>query len=302
MLPEHQQLHIGDLGRPNVHDRLSSGKRSGVPITWPGNSRQILALVALFRAKEAWPGGRAGAMIPRFFAGPPRGAPAFLEAGSTQCFSWASIPVGPTPMRCCSTPAPAGAAAAKALTTKHDLAIGLRGAMEAVLPTANRDIGFVSLSTTLATNAIVEGQGSPICLLLSAMSLRRWIARVCGGRSATIPSASSPAATAPPATSRRRWTSRRWRRLSGRTTPNVAAFAVSGFFSVRNPAHELAARELIARAHRPAGQLRPRADLETRRAAPRPDHGAQCAADPPAAAADPRRRRLDGGEGRRARR
>src|SRR5262249_57514246 len=29
--------------------------------------------------------------------------------------------------------------------------------------------------------------------------------------------------------------------------PNVAAFAVSGFFSVRNPAHELAARALIGR-------------------------------------------------------
>ena len=32
--------------------------------------------------------------------------------------------------------------------------------MELVLPAANREISLVSLSTTLATNALVEGQGS----------------------------------------------------------------------------------------------------------------------------------------------
>src|SRR3989304_1709367 len=54
----------------------------------------------------------------------------------------------------------------KALTTKHDLSIGIRGALDAVLPYPIPDIRLVSLSTTLATNAIVEGQGNPICLLL----------------------------------------------------------------------------------------------------------------------------------------
>ena len=55
---------------------------------------------------------------------------------------------------------------AKALTTKYDLSVGIRGAVEAVLSNPPPDIRAVSLSTTLATNAIVEGQGSPICLLL----------------------------------------------------------------------------------------------------------------------------------------
>jgi hypothetical protein len=140
------------------------------------------------------------------------------------------------------------AAAAKALTTKHNLAIGLRGAMEAVLRQLPvDDIGFVSLSTTLATNAIVEGQGSPICLLLmgyepSALDragLRRALGHdpvcfIAGGHSATGDEQAPldlPALEAAVHTH----------------DPNVAAFAVSGFFSVRNPAHDLAARELIGR-------------------------------------------------------
>ncbi len=57
-------------------------------------------------------------------------------------------------------------ASAKALTTKHNLSIGIRNALDAVLPQHSLDIGLVSLSTTLATNAIVEGQASPVCLLL----------------------------------------------------------------------------------------------------------------------------------------
>ena len=60
-------------------------------------------------------------------------------------------------------------AEAKALTTRHDLTIGIREAVAAVFDgqtVASGDVRLVALSTTLATNAIVEGQGSPICLLL----------------------------------------------------------------------------------------------------------------------------------------
>lgn len=139
-------------------------------------------------------------------------------------------------------------AAAKALTTKHDLAIGLRGAMEAVLRQSPvEDIGFVSLSTTLATNAIVEGQGSPICLLLlgyepSALDradLRRALGHdpvcfIAGGHAATGDEQAPLDVSALEAAVRTHGS-------------NVAAFAVSGFFSVRNPAHEIAARALIAK-------------------------------------------------------
>jgi N-methylhydantoinase A/oxoprolinase/acetone carboxylase beta subunit len=139
-------------------------------------------------------------------------------------------------------------AAAKALTTKHDLIIGLRGAMEAVLPPTTPDIGMVSLSTTLATNAIVEGQGSPICLLLlgydagalDRADLRRALGGdpvefIAGGHDAVGDAQAPLDRVALEAAVRRH-------------ADGVAAFAVSGFFSVRNPAHEIAARDFIRQA------------------------------------------------------
>ena len=62
-------------------------------------------------------------------------------------------------------------ASAKARTTHWDLAIGIREACRALLaalpPQVRRtDVGLVAVSTTLATNAVVEGRFSPICTLL----------------------------------------------------------------------------------------------------------------------------------------
>ncbi|MGD1924136.1 MAG: hydantoinase/oxoprolinase N-terminal domain-containing protein, partial [Paracoccaceae bacterium] len=59
-------------------------------------------------------------------------------------------------------------AKAKALTTKQDLSIGISGAVDAVLAEgiAPGDIALVSISTTLATNALVEGHGGRVCLIL----------------------------------------------------------------------------------------------------------------------------------------
>ena len=63
----------------------------------------------------------------------------------------------------------------KALTTHHDLSIGIDNAIKGVLAEVKKneeqsisanDIAIVGLSTTLATNSIVEGHGSPICLIL----------------------------------------------------------------------------------------------------------------------------------------
>ena len=60
-------------------------------------------------------------------------------------------------------------ASAKALTTRHDLAEGIGRAVNAVLEQASVDpseITLASLSTTLATNALVEGQGGRVALIL----------------------------------------------------------------------------------------------------------------------------------------
>ena len=59
-------------------------------------------------------------------------------------------------------------ARAKALTTRHDLAVGVGAAVRAVLAAsgvAPGDVAMASLSTTLATNALVEGQGGRVALI-----------------------------------------------------------------------------------------------------------------------------------------
>src|SRR5690554_1947516 len=59
-------------------------------------------------------------------------------------------------------------ASAKALTTRHDLAIGIGEAVARVLSTSGtrpEQVALASLSTTLATNALVEGQGARVGLV-----------------------------------------------------------------------------------------------------------------------------------------
>ncbi|MEP3846719.1 MAG: hydantoinase/oxoprolinase family protein [Paracoccaceae bacterium] len=59
-------------------------------------------------------------------------------------------------------------ATAKSLTTRHDLAIGVGAAVQSVIDAAGvqaGDIHMAALSTTLATNALVEGQGGRVGLV-----------------------------------------------------------------------------------------------------------------------------------------
>lgn len=65
-------------------------------------------------------------------------------------------------------PAEAVRAKAKALTTRPDLAEGVGEAIRAALArggVAPGEIALAALSTTLATNALVEGQGEPVGLV-----------------------------------------------------------------------------------------------------------------------------------------
>jgi N-methylhydantoinase A/oxoprolinase/acetone carboxylase beta subunit len=140
-------------------------------------------------------------------------------------------------------------ASAKALTTHWDLSIGLAGALRAVLGelppgTGREQISLVSVSTTLATNAVVENRFSPICTLLIGFDdkmversgLKREgggvIVRMRGGHEATG-EAIEPLDEAAV------------ERAVAEFGPQVEAFAVAALFSVRNPAHERRARELI---------------------------------------------------------
>ena len=139
-------------------------------------------------------------------------------------------------------------ASAKALTTHWDLSIGLGEAIRAVLgklpPTLHREqVSLVSVSTTLATNAVVENRFSPICTLLIGFDeqmlersgLRQAggvVVRVRGGHEATGEESAPLDEPAIDAAVRA-------------SAPQVEAFAVAGMFSVRNPAHERRARERI---------------------------------------------------------
>ena len=58
-------------------------------------------------------------------------------------------------------------ASAKALTTRFDLSVGIGGALDKVPPGMLEQVELVSLSTTLTTNSVVEGKGSPVCVLLA---------------------------------------------------------------------------------------------------------------------------------------
>ncbi len=139
------------------------------------------------------------------------------------------------------------AAKAKSLTTRHDLAIGIAGAVDAVLASAGVDPGqvkLVSMSTTLATNALVEGQGGRVGLVMIGFSegdlARDGLGQALGsdpvvfiagghdvhGNAARLDLQALEAAL--PA-----------------LAETVSGVAVCAYFATRNPAHEIVVRDLV---------------------------------------------------------
>ncbi len=141
-------------------------------------------------------------------------------------------------------------ASAKALTTPWNLALGIGAAIRNVLDLlpaglSRGSVSLVSVSTTLATNAVVENRFSPVCTLLIGFDdamversgLQRHgsgglVARIQGGHTATGDE-SAPLDEAAVT------------RAVREHEALVEAFAVAANFSVRNPAHELRARKMI---------------------------------------------------------
>ena len=141
------------------------------------------------------------------------------------------------------------AATAKAETTHHDLVLGISEALGR-LTKLNWEGGInavsrIHLSTTLATNAIAEKLGHRVGLILMGYDqdqteVRRLVAELpqvnpafvagshdfYGRESETLDEAALTAAV---------------RELE----PTVSGWAVSGFFSVKNPQHEISAARLI---------------------------------------------------------
>ena len=139
-------------------------------------------------------------------------------------------------------------ASAKSLTTRPDLALGVGRAIDAALAQAAIDpaqVAMVSLSTTLATNALVEGQGGRIALVFIGFD-----AAELGRAGLTDALRGDPVIALAGGHSH----------AGGEVAPldlaglaqaidaldaGITGFAIAGSFATRNAAHEIAARDLI---------------------------------------------------------
>ena len=136
----------------------------------------------------------------------------------------------------------------KSLTTRQDLSIGVGGAIDRVLEAFDgdaSDIGLVSLSTTLATNAVVEGVGGRVCLIMigfdeSALE-RADLARALGQDKVFFIAGGHSPDGSPQA----RLDEAAIHAAVSDTEGDISAFAVAGHFATRNPDHERRVRDLL---------------------------------------------------------
>ncbi len=136
----------------------------------------------------------------------------------------------------------------KALTTYHDLFIGINEAVSGLLDRLNEQqkaISMVGLSTTLATNAMVENHGRNACLVLIGQpdhvtyhsTLRQAI-----GEDSTIYIDGGHKASGE---TNAELDLEKLESEIKNSKSTASGYAVAGYFSVRNPDHELKAKQLI---------------------------------------------------------
>ncbi len=136
-------------------------------------------------------------------------------------------------------------AKAKALTTRHDLSIGIANSIDNLGKIDFNDIRLVSASTTLATNSVVEGKGARACLIgigYDKESLYKYglddsfpvkeVRLVNGGHDIQGYEIAPLDISA-------------LRIAILETKENVDAYGVSAYGGVRNPEHEIKARDMI---------------------------------------------------------
>ncbi|MCY4228735.1 MAG: hydantoinase/oxoprolinase family protein [Gammaproteobacteria bacterium] len=133
----------------------------------------------------------------------------------------------------------------KSLTTPFDLTEGIEQALDGLSGINLQATGLVALSTTLSTNSVVEGRGSPVGVILAGYKSQqveqsglteiledKMISIIDGGHGATgeelVPLDEA-----------------RLGKLIAGYQGRVSAFAVSSIFSIRNPEHEIRIREKI---------------------------------------------------------
>jgi N-methylhydantoinase A/oxoprolinase/acetone carboxylase beta subunit len=126
-------------------------------------------------------------------------------------------------------------------TTHFDLTLCIDGVLEGLPPEMLRQARLVCLSTTLATNAIVEGKGGKACLILMGYDPAMTVAPY-GAKVVCIPGGHNVRGGETEPLDEESLT-----RVIKENDEWADAFAVSGYFSVRNPQHEIKAHSIIAR-------------------------------------------------------
>ncbi len=126
----------------------------------------------------------------------------------------------------------------KALTTYPDLIRGIKNSIEGLTQDCLKRIKFVSVSTTLATNTTLEGKGYPAGLILIGHTIpkklaSRYVISIGGGHDSDG-NEIAPLEDLETV-----------KEFVRQAKNKVAAFAVSGYFGVRNPEHELRVKEAI---------------------------------------------------------
>ncbi|WP_407312994.1 hydantoinase/oxoprolinase family protein [Desulfosporosinus sp. SB140] len=131
------------------------------------------------------------------------------------------------------------AAKAKAFTTPQDLTLGIAECIDNLGEIDPKQIKMVSLSTTLATNAIVEGRGCNVGLILigyrpTGKFPAQMVSIVAGGHDGL-------------GTAKCELDTEELAKVIGQMKGEVDTLAISGIFSISNPEHENQAREFIRR-------------------------------------------------------
>ena len=137
---------------------------------------------------------------------------------------------------------------AKSLTTRTDLAIGVGDAMQKAMESftgSADDISLVCLSTTLATNAVVEGVGGRVGLVLIGFDdeilSRGGLADAVGND----PVIHLNGGHRPDASQQAPLDVQALEQAALELKDQVSAFAIASHFATRNPAHELKAMSLL---------------------------------------------------------
>ena len=139
-------------------------------------------------------------------------------------------------------------AKAKSLTTRQDLSVCIADAAESVIAHSKckpEDIKLVSVSTTLATNALVEGQGGRVALIaigFDAKDLEKAGLTEALGQDPVI---MLPGGHTTHGVQANPLDIADLEKQISELKDSVTGFAVAGYFAVRNPEHEISVRDYL---------------------------------------------------------